>query len=632
MLDSHVTRASVTFCLFLLSISTVHAQAGRSDIMLTVDASDAPRKILHARETIFPEKGPLTLYYPKWIPGEHGPTGPVTDFVGLKISVDGLAVLWNRDPEDMYAIHCNVPTAAKPLELSFDFVLPSGTEGFSAAASSSAQLLVLSWNQVVLYPKDVRPDKITVSARMRIPDRWKFGTALDVEAESSREIRFKVVSLETLIDSPVLMGRYFKRLDISSGTGTPHFIDMASDGEEALQMPERIVDAYERLVRETNTLFGAHHYSRYDFLYTLSNSVAHFGLEHHQSSDNRVAERTLLDDDLRRVSASLLPHEFTHSWNGKYRRPADLATGDYSMPMRGDLLWVYEGLTQYLGYLLAARSGLRSPEEYREHLALTAAELDNRPGREWRPLQDAATAAQILYGAPYEWDSYRRSVDFYDEGNLLWLEADAIIRQQTDGRKSLDDFCKLFHGGQTTGPTVNPYTFDDVVVALNAVVPYDWQGFLTDRLQSLNSRAPLGGIERSGWKLVYRDTVGLMVHTYEEVDEHIDMRFSLGIMFDEDGQMLDVIPNAPAGKAGLGPGMKLIAINGRKFTKEIVRDAVKSTKERTAPLEFLVQNADYFTTYAIEYYGGERYPFLERDPSKPDILSAIIRPLTSDAR
>ena len=455
-------RFTLFFSLILLLLMAFQRSgfAQTPAITLAVDATDAPGKILHAKESIATQPGLLTLFYPKWIPGEHGPTGPVVDLVGLKISAGGNSVSWRRDLEEMHALHCVVPAGVHRIDLTFDFVLPPDAEGFSSGASSSAQLLVLSWNQVVLYPEDQKPDNIIVVPSVKLPANWKFGTAL--EADPSRqqsgegENFFKPVSLAMLVDSPVLSSAHFRRIDISAGTGTPHFLDLASDGDAALEMSEDQIGAHRRLVIEANALFGAHHYNHYDFLYTLSDQVAHFGLEHHQSSDDRVAERTLIDDNFRKLASGLLPHEFVHSWNGKYRRPAGLATGDFSTPMKGELLWVYEGLTQYLGKILAARSALRTPDDYREDLALLAARLDHRPGREWRPLQDAADEAQILYGARGDWDSYRRHTDFYDESNLIWLEADVTIRQLTKGEKSLDDFCRKFHGGESAGPMVKP--------------------------------------------------------------------------------------------------------------------------------------------------------------------------------
>ncbi|MGA9119833.1 MAG: M61 family peptidase, partial [Bacteroidota bacterium] len=597
-------------------------------ITLAVDARDSPRNILHARETLSVKPGPLTLFYPKWIPGEHGPTGPVADLVGLKITANGVPVRWRRDLVEMYALHCEVPRGTAALELSYDFILPPTRIGYSSAASSTPGLLMLSWNQVVLYPENEKPADISVTASLKLHEGWKFGTALEVESDKSGEIRFAPVSLNTLIDSPVLSGVHFKRVDISGDQTVPYHIDMVSDDESALAMPDRLVERYRNLVVQANSLFGAHHFQHYDFLYTLSDQVAHFGLEHHQCSDDRVDERTIIDSGLQLAHAGLLPHEFVHSWNGKFRRPTGLATGNYSTPMKDDMLWVYEGLTEYLGNVLTARSGLRTPEEYRENLALVAAGLDNRPGREWRPLQDAADEASVLYDSRADWASLRRGVDFYDEGDLIWLEADVLIRNLTAGKKSLDDFCKLFHGGPSTGPLLKPYTFDDVVSAMNQVAPYDWRTFFQSRLESLSPHAPLGGIEMGGWKLTYVDTMSEMESVLEKARKTIDMRFSLGTQIGENGELRDVIVGSPAAAAGLIPTMRLISVDGKTYSPEALHDAVKEARGVTSPIRIVASQGEYVMSFAVDYHGGERYPVLERVGSKPDVLDQIIRPLT----
>jgi len=621
-----MSRASriVLVILLLIGSSGILAQTNRSAITLAVDATEAPRKILHAREIITVRSGPLTLLYPKWIPGEHSPTGPVVDLAGLRIMAGNSPLAWRRDLENMFAIHCVVPPGVTSLDVSFDFLLPPDTAGFSSGASSSAQLLVLSWNQVVLYPSEPAPDAVTVSASVKLPQGWTHASALSTKEVSGNVVTFQDASLTTLVDSPVQATSHMRRVDLTPASKVPHFLNIAADSEAALAITPKQVDAYKQLVLEANALFGAHHYTRYDFLYTLSDSVAHFGLEHHQSSDDRVNERTLLDDNLWKLNAHLLPHEFVHSWNAKYRRPAGLATGDFSTPMKDDLLWVYEGLTDYLGNVLAARSGLRTPEEFRENLAMHSARLDNRPGREWRSLQDTNDAAQLLYASRPDWNALRRDVDFYDEGDLIWLDADVMIRQLTGGKRSLDDFCRAFHGGTSGGPTVVPYTFDDVVAALNGVAPADWKAFFTTRLTSLSPRAPLQGIEKSGWKLSYRDTPTSMETALEAASRAADFSHSLGIVVAEDSTVKDVVPGSPVARAGIGPGMKMVAVDGRKYSSEFLRDTLKRGKTSSAPLELLAANGEFYKTYRVDYRGGERHPYLERDGSKPDLLTTII--------
>ncbi|HTR80517.1 MAG TPA: M61 family peptidase [Bacteroidota bacterium] len=630
-MKSKFTAAFVgIFAVALFIQYSAFAQKGQASITLSVDATDAPHMILHSHEAISVKPGLLTLFYPKWIPGEHAPSGPVIDVAGIHIMAQGKSLEWRRDLEEMYAIHCNVPEGVSQIDLSFDFILPPIAEGFSSGASSTAKLLVLSWNQVVMYPLSVRPDEIVVNASLKLQNGWKYASALTTLSESNGTIEFAPTTLNVLVDSPVLSGLYLKRVDLTPPSGVHHFLNIASDNEAALEISPAEVAEYKNLVVEANALFGDHHYNHYDFLYTLSDQVAHFGLEHHQSSDDRVGERTLIDDDYWRVRAGLLPHEFVHSWNGKYRRPAGLATGNFSTPMKDDLLWVYEGLTEYLGAILTGRSGLLNHEQFREDLALVAARMDDRPGRTWRPLQDANDEASLLYDSRADWDSWRRSVDFYDEGYLIWLEADVTIRELTNGKKSLDDFCKKFHGGPSTGPETKPYTFDNVVEAMNEIAPFDWKTFFNTRLQSLSPHAPLGGIEKSGWKLVFRDTMNEMQKSAETVRKTTDLRYSLGIILREDGTINDVIPGSPAAKAGISPGMKLVAVNEQQYSKDIIRDALKLGRHSSSPLELLTANGEFYHTYSVSYHGGEQYPYLERDLSKPDLLSEIIAPKGTD--
>ncbi len=597
-------------------------------IELVVDATEAPRRIFHGRLTLPASPGPLTLLYPKWIPGEHGPTGPIVDLVGLQVSANGQNVPWRRDPLDMHAFHVNVPAGASSIEASFDYLSPTGTEGFTSGASANEHLAVLSWNQVLLYPDVESPGALPYRARVRLPAGWKFATALPVAAEKPEGVLFSVVSLRTLIDSPLAAGAHHRVVPLAPAARPSHQIDLFADSESALLIPDDLRQGYDRLVLEALALFGARHYERYRFLFTLSDTLAHFGLEHHESSDNRSYERALVDPDRRRLMIGLLPHEMVHSWNGKYRRPADLTQDDFQRIANTELLWVYEGLTSYLGDVLSARSGLRAPEDAREDLAWNAARLEHTPGRKWRPLVDTAVAAQLLFQAPDAWGAWRRSVDFYDEGVLIWLEADTLIRQKTGGKRSLDDFCRLFHGGQSGPPAVKTYTFDDVVAALQEIAPHDWRSFFVERLGSTASRAPLGGIEASGWKLVYDTERPQLLKSREEVDDTIDLSFSVGINAAKDGTILDVVPGLSAERAGIAPGMKLVAVNGRRWSRTRLRDAIREATGK-GKVQLLIENADTFRTFTVDERGGERYPRLVRDPAKPDILSEIFKPRVS---
>ncbi len=617
-----LSRTLGAVCVAILSIPAWCATP--PTVTIVVDATTAPRKIFHASLKIPASPGDLILYYPKWIPGEHAPDGPVIDLAGLKFSAGGKTLKWRRDLLDGFTLHVDVPAGTNEVSADLDFLSPATFEGgFSAGSSATDKLAVISWNQVLLYPKGWKSDDINYSASLKIPDGWKFGTPLPVTGQSGNEIKFATVSLTTLVDSPVITGEFLKVVPLAQDPPTE--MDIAADSAAALDAPPEVWDHYKNLVEQAQKLFGAHHYRDYHFLYTLSDHVAHFGLEHHESDDSRVDERALVDDTDRKISASLLPHEYVHSWNGKYRRPADLATPDYEQPMQDDLLWVYEGLTNYLGFVLTARSGLLTAEQDRDDLAATAAALDHTPGRDWRNLQDTADAAPQLYFSPRAWESWRRSTDFYDEDTLNWLWVDVIIRQQTKGAKTIDDFCKLFHGAPSTGPMVKTYTFDDVVNALNQIVPYDWRGFWTERLTNHGPGAPLGGIEGSGWKLVYDDTPSDMMNGMAGMYHFVPAALAFGLVLNDDGTISDTTEGMPAAKAGIGPGMKLVAVNGRRFSPEVLREAVKVTKNSNAPLELLVENTDYYKTYKIDYHGGEKYPHLVRDESKPDLLSDILK-------
>lgn len=600
-------------------------------VRLTVDATEAPRKVFHARLVIPASPGPITLVYPKWLPGEHSPNGPINGLAGLHFTAAGVDLPWRRDLEDMYAFHLTVPAGASEINVSLDFLGSPVTAGFTAGASSTTNLVVLSWNQLLLYPEGQSPDDLSFAATLLLPTGWKYGTALPVSREANGSIEFKAVSLTTLIDSPVLAGKFFRAIRIAPEINPPHFIDLASDSADALSMNSNMQKEYGNLVTQAGALFGSRPYQHYNFLLTLSDHVAFFGLEHHESSDDRVWERSLIDDGRFRLIAGLLPHEFVHSWNGKYRRPADLIAPDYQKPVRTDLLWVYEGLTVYLASVLSARSGLWTPEGYRDYLAFLAATLDHRIGRTWRPLQDTADAAQTFYAQGPEWLAWRRTADFYDEGLLIWLEADSIIREKSSGQRSLDDFCHLFFGGSNGEPGLKAYTFEDVLAAMNQVQPYDWREFFTSRLTSKSPHAPLGGITRSGWHVAYTDEMSPLQQLREEYFGYIDESFSLGLKMEDDGTVIDVIPTMPADKAGLAPGMKVVAINGRQWTPESLHEAIRAATGGSEPIKFLADNGGFFQSYSLLYNTGEKFPHLVRDPSRKDLLQTICEPLSTHA-
>jgi predicted metalloprotease with PDZ domain len=598
-------------------------------VRLNVDLTDAPRKIIHAQMTMPVHPGPMTLLYPKWIPGEHSPTGPITDLAGIVITADGQQIPWVRDAVDMYAFHITVPQGASSLDIKLDFLATAPPSGFSAGASTSANLALLSWNEVVLYPSNMAPSQLQVQGSIKLPDGWQYGTALTKTGDASGDVQFAAVPLNMLIDSPVLAGRYFKEIPLATDVTPKHYLDMAADGPEDLAIKPQMVDAFSKLVRETGALYKSRHYNSYHFLVTLSDDVAHFGLEHHQSSDDRVGERTFIDDNLSYLEADLLPHEFTHSWNGKYRRPAGLNHDNYKDPMIGNLLWVYEGLTQYLGDVLAARSGIETGDQFRSTLATTAANMDTRPGRTWRDLQDSATSAQILYDAGPQWDNWRRNVDYYPEGELVWLDVDTTIRKLTHDKKSLNDFCARFEGlGGNTPPKVVPYTFNDVVAGLNAVVPYDWAGFLRERLTSKSPHAPLGGITQGGYRLVYTDQPGDFVTAHETSTGNADAWWSVGLRITSDGHIDDVLVGSVSDKAGLGPGMQIVAVDNRQYAPQVLGQAITAAKGTDQPIQMIVSNTGYYKIVKLDYHNGLRFPHLERVQDTPDYLDEILKPMT----
>lgn len=614
---------------FALGFALAAALTAAPPIQLSVDASDVTRRLLHASLTLPVSAGSLRLAYPKWIPGEHAPTGPITDVVNLKVSANGKTLAWRRDGSDVFVIVVDVPAGVTSLLITYDFVSPPEMGGFSGGASATQQLAVLSWNQLLLYPAGAASDGVEFKATLKVPAGWRYGTALPIAQEKGDSIEFQPASLTTLVDSPVSMGRHFKTVDLSPGQMPPHFLNLAADSEAALQASAQRLDLYKQLVAEAGALYASHHYRDYHFLFTLSDHVAHFGLEHHESSDNRVPEMTLVDNDLFRVNADLLSHEMTHSWNGKFRRPAGLATGNYQTPMQGELLWVYEGLTQYLGEVLAARSGLWSGEDYRDALAVTAATMDITGGRQWRPLADTAVAAQLLYGARNDYANLRRGVDYYPEGALIWLEADTLIRQRSKGARSLDLFVQRFYGGTENKPEVKPYRVEDIYAALQAIEPYDWRGFFEQRVYRTTERAPLGGITNGGYALVYREEPTVYFKSLEVAHKVVDASFSLGVVVDEEGTIRDVVAGSPADRAGVTPATKLLAVNGRQFDRASLRAAIRAAKESAEPIELLVKDGEFYRSYRADCHTGERFPALRRESDHEDLLSGIIASKTA---
>jgi predicted metalloprotease with PDZ domain len=602
-------------------------------ISLAVDLRDTSHRIYRVQESIPVASGPVVLLYPRWIPGEHMPSGTIDNFAGLTIQGDGKRIAWRRDLQDMFAIHVDVPAGVKTLDVAFQFLSPGAGKQFGAGASATPDLTFLEWNQVVLYPAGYNARGITVSPSVATPSGWGVATALEAAgaADANGVTKFHDVSLETLVDSPLGTGRNFRQIKLSDSP-VPVRLDLFADRAENLAVTDKQIHDHERLVKEAAALFGSHHYSHYDFLFVLSDSTAHFGLEHHQSSDDRIDADYFTNAEQYIAGGELLSHEYTHSWNGKFRRPAGLMSADFREPMKGDLLWVYEGQTEYWGMVLSGRAGIHNAEQLRDSFAMTASDMEITSGRTWRPLQDTADEAQVLYLTPDAWSHWRRSVDYYPEGALIWLDADTLIRELSGGQRSLDDFAKLFFGRDDGSFTPEPYTFDDVVAALDKVQHYDWARFLRERLDTTAPAAPLGGLTRAGWKLVYTEEPSELFTATAKERKRADFNASLGLSVqlpdenqwsDDEGNVLDAIVGGKAFEAGIAPGMKIIAVNGLKYSADGLRDAIKAAKSSPDPIELLVQDFDHFRTLKIDYHGGLRYPHLVRIDGTEDRLSLI---------
>lgn len=617
----------LAFALVALVLAPALAPAAEH-IELFVDASEVGRKVVHVREVIPVAPGQqVTLCYPKWIPGRHRPVGQIANVTEFRVRAGGKAVEWKRDDADPFSFRVAVPDGAKELEITFDLLLAAGAEGGAQFMTvASPKVMTMNWNDVLVYPKLAQPLELTYKANIKLPAKWEFMTAVPLDVLKADGGSFKEVTLGTLIDSPLLAGEHVKLIKLDGDKGA-HRVMLACDSPDGLEVPEATLKAWQRLPAEAAAIFGpAKPYENYTFLLGLSNHIPQAGIEHHQSSDNRLPELALVKAGERKASATLFPHEFAHSWNGKYRRPADMIMRDYQTAQQTRLLWVYEGLTNYFGWLMAARTGLMTADESRDYLAMTAARMTNVKARGWRPLDDTAAAASTLFDATRSWRSARRAVDFYDEGTLLWLEVDVLIRTQTKGAKSLDDFSAAFFGGGVGKPAVKGYTLENVIDALREVLPaYDWKAHFARRVEIVAETPPLDGITGGGWKLTYGAKPTDLFATMEGLSKGVNLTDSVGVAVSGDGLVGDLVPNSPAAKAGLAPGMKLLAVNGRRYSPDGLKTAVAATATG-GKLELLAENGDFFKTHTVDYKGGARYPRLEKQDGKPDLLSEIVKP------
>ncbi len=593
-------------------------------IRLNVDATDIERHIFRVRKTV-PVRGgdPLVLLYPQWLPGNHSPRGRVDWMAGLTIRANGTLVEWKRDPVDVFAFHVAVPPAATSLDVEFQFLSP--VEGDEGRVVVTPEMLNLQWNAVALYPAGYFTRQIMIEPSVRLPENWQFGTALETQSTSAGTTTFKPVTVETLVDSPMFAGRYFKRLDLNASGSAPVHLDIVADRPALLEIKPEQLAAHRALVDQAYKLYGSHHYSHYDLLLALTDRMGGIGLEHHQSSENATVPTYFTEWDKNADTRDLLPHEYTHSWNGKFRRPADLWTPNYNVPMRDSLLWVYEGQTQYWGSVLAARSGLVTKQQALDEMAMTAATYDHRIGRQWRPLEDTTNDPIAGLRRPQAWRSWQRSEDYYSEGQLIWLDVDTLIREQSRGDRSLDDFARAFFGINDGSYVPATYTFEDAVNALNRVQPYDWSKFLRTRLES-NGPAPLDGLARGGYKLVYTETPSDYFKNAEDRRKVTDLTYSLGMVIGNEGRLTDVMWEGFAYQKGFTVGTQIVAVDGSAYRADRLKDAIREAHKSGGSIELLVKNGDRYRTIRMDYHDGLRYPHLERTPNVSAHLDQIFAP------
>jgi predicted metalloprotease with PDZ domain len=594
-------------------------------VALTVRLPDPGQKLLYVHEVMPVKPGALKLYYPKWIPGDHSPDGTVEQVMGLEFTAGGQRIPWQRDELDRFAFHLTVPQGVDRIEIRFQF--PGGRH-------ATPSLLDLSWDQVVFYQAGYPTKNLTYQPTLVIPTDWQYDSALETATRDGEQVAFKPVPLNMLVDSPVIAGKYFRKIDLTPAASPVHHdLAMVGDNAQAIAISDSQAAGYRSLVEQAQALFHSHHYDSYHFLLTVSDYTSVGGLEHHQSSDDhaRSGSKMFADTDHFMLDGSLLPHEYTHSWNGKFMRPEGLWQPDFQQPQYTKGLWVYEGLTVYLGDVLTARSGLWSADTWREVLAYRAASMAHHPGRDWRPLID--TAAALNYDESNAWANRRREHDYYPEGELLWLAVDAKIRDLSHGRHSIDDFARIFFGVDDGSFVTHTYSFDDVVAALDKVQPFDWARLLNDWVNGTGEQVPLlSGIDASGWRLVYTDKPSGYESALENVGEGelewkgFNEMFSAGIFFDSNGQVLDVLWDSPAFKAGIAPGTKLVSINDRIFSPSVLREEIAFAQQSGKPLQLRVQSDGTDTLHVIHYDGGLKYPHLVRMPDKPDYLQQILAP------
>ncbi|GGE04290.1 peptidase M61 [Polymorphobacter glacialis] len=588
---------------------------------LKVDATDNLRGVFKVRQTIpVPASGPMTLLFPKWLPGNHSPRGEISKLAGLVITAGGKELTWKRDEIDVYAFHIDVPAGARALDVRFDFLSPTAINQGRIVATSD--MISLQPNQVSLYPAGWFTRQIPVATTITWPSNWQAGGALRIKSRAGNAITYETTDYETLVDSPFLAGRWFKQWDLGHNV----MLDVVADAPRYLEAKPAQIEAHRKLVDQAIKLFGTRQFDHYDFLLSLTENLGGIGLEHHRSSENGVNAAYFTEWDKGPGRRNLLPHEFTHSWNGKHRRGADSIVPNFNTPLRNSLLWVYEGQTQFWGFVLGARSGLFSKQETLDSFAATAASLDNRPARGWRSLDDTTNDPVIAARAPKAWLSQQRSEDYYAEGMLIWLEADNIIRTATRGAKGMDDFARSFFGTGEGDWGVVPYDFNTLVAGLNAVTPYDWASFLTKRLTEKAAGAPLAGFTTSGYKLIYTDTPTATFADGMRTGKNNNLSYSGGILIGKEGQIDQIIWNSAAFEAGLTVSDTIIAVNDKPFTDDLIKAEIADAKGQKAPIRLLVKTGDRLRTVDLAWNGGLRYPRFEKTGSTDTSLDKLLMP------
>jgi len=612
----------------ILAAAANAAPANAASIELDVDATDVMHGIQHADLIIPVVPGPLTLGYPKWIPGEHGPNGPITQLMNLHLRTGDRELPWRRDALDSFSFFLTIPKGEHALHVHLDYFSPPEAfgSGFGKSPDVTGHMLILLFNQLILYPANAQAANVEIKTSVKLPEGWAFDSALPAQRISETTISLATAPLSMLVDSPLLAGRYLRRIPLTEGPG-PTRLSIAAESPSELAVDDQVIKHLQLLVAETAQVFGSGHYREYSWLLSLGDSLQHDGTEHSESADVRQGEKLFADPDYS-IQWRLFPHEYVHSWNGKYRRPVGLATGNFQKPMNDDELWMYEGLTRYYGDLiLSARSGFATPEETRDYLAYVAAQIsEDRPGRAWRSLGDTAIAVPAYGEAPLAWTTVRRGIDYYNEMLLVWLEADMLIREHTAGRNSLDDFCRNFFAGPERAPALKPYTRSDIIAALKAVAPMDWSGFLTSRIDDINPNPPLEGLSSSGWKLTFDDEPNPFLEKVERLSSSYNLSFSLGFWATPDGAVQDVLPGSPAYDAGVAPGMHLESIGGRKWSTEAAQGVISAAEQSGLPIDLVVAAGNDSRTIHLDYRRGLRYPHLTRDASREDKLSALLAP------